>query len=290
MKITTSVLQMFIDVGQKSALKQVKEAGFDGVDFPLYWSKYHDTLLGENYKEVAIEEKNKLLDANLICNQTHAPFMHFQYENVMDESDEMYLRLVRAIEVTSIFGAEYIVIHNVKVPDGVDFFEYNLKYFKSFEKYCKKFNVKIAVENLYKKDEKRDCYVGRLGKPEELNSFLDALNSPYYVACVDIGHAALTGVEPEDYILGVKKEYLKVFHIHDNNYKADNHYLPYFGLFDWNKITKAIAKAGYEGNFNLETECIRYMDEDFKIEGLKFTYKIAKKLVEKIEEYKKTEQ
>ncbi len=59
--------------------------------------------------------------------------------------------------------------------------------------------------------------------------------------------------------------------------------MPYFGLLNWDKITKAIAKSGYNGNFNLETDCIRYMDEDFKIEGLKFTYKIAEKLVKKIE-------
>lgn len=289
MKITTSVLQMFIDVGQEKALKQVKEAGFDGVDFPLYWSKYQDTLLGENYKELALEEKKRLDDANLICDQTHAPFMHFQHGDVMDESDESYLRIVRAIEVTSILGAEYIVIHNIKVPYGVDFFEYNLKYFKSYEKYCKKFNVKIAIENLHRWDEKRECYSARFGLPEELNEFIDALNSPYFVACVDVGHAAVTGLEPEDYISGVKNEYLKVFHIHDNKYKKDDHYLPYFGLFDWNKITKAIADSNYEGNLNLETECVRYMDEDFKIEGLKFAYKIAENLVKKIEGYKKTE-
>jgi len=51
---------------------------------------------------------------------------------VFDVTDPEYQKLVRSIEAASIMGAESIIVHALKVPEGVDLFAYNLEFYKSF--------------------------------------------------------------------------------------------------------------------------------------------------------------
>lgn len=284
--------QMFENYGTDEGLKILKEAGYDAVDYQLCWSKFYDTLLGDNYREYALEEKKILDKHNVICNQAHAPFLQFNFknfENKIDISDEAYLKIVRSIEVASILSAKYIVIHAIKnfLPDDVDFEEYNFEFYKSLEKYAEKFNIKIAVENLFYRDKKRDYLRGSFGTPEQLCNFVKRLGTKNFTACVDIGHAALVGNEPEDFILGMDKDILGVFHVHDNDYKNDMHFMPCFGRFNWDKITDAIGKKGYEGDFSIEASSfLKNVDKKLFPSALKLSADVGRNLIEKIEKAK----
>ncbi len=141
-----------------------------------------------------------------------------------------------------------IVVHSVTTPKGVDFEQYNIEFYKSFIPYCEKAGICVAVENLFGRDTKRNRLTSKLGTPKELNTIVEKINSPWIVACVDIGHASLTGYEPEEFINGLTLGILKCLHVQDNDYLDDRHIVPYMGNLNWEAIITSLKKTGYTGD------------------------------------------
>jgi len=85
---------------------------------------------------------------------------------------------------------------------------------------------------------------------------VDSLNNmcgeKLFVACLDTGHALLTGGgDPCDMVdtLGAR---LKLLHVHDNDGKRDRHQVPFTGIIDWDRFAKALVKNAYNGILSLE--------------------------------------
>ena len=64
-------------------------------------------------------------------------------------------------------------------------------------------------------------------------------------ACVDIGHAHLTGGAPD--AIEVLSGYIATTHIHDNRGKTDDHLVPFDGTIDWVATMTEFSKVGYAG-------------------------------------------
>lgn len=64
-------------------------------------------------------------------------------------------------------------------------------------------------------------------------------------ACLDVGHAHLTGGAPEaaDLLSG----YVITTHIHDNRGHSDDHLVPFEGSIDWTETLATLTKIGYQG-------------------------------------------
>ena len=241
-------------LGEKDGLKMIKEAGFDCVDFSYYAFKPDSDALGDRYVEYATELRAILDEIGLACSQAHAPYI-MSYDAKFDLSYANYRATVHSIESAAILGAKNIIVHTIAVPrdvKDVSMWELNQRYYRSLIPFAEKAGICVAVENLYSYDDKRKCFVGRLGSPAELSGFVKELNSPYVVACVDVGHASITGYEPEEFIEGMDSSILKAVHIHDGDYQGDRHTLPYLGKFHWNDVLAALKKIGFEGNLNFE--------------------------------------
>jgi sugar phosphate isomerase/epimerase len=254
----------------------IKDAGFECVDFSYYAFKTDSPTLGEGYIEYAKELRAYLDEIGLECSQAHAPYI-VGYDATFDLSDINYRATVHSIESAAILGAKSIIVHNIPVPKEkkeLSFWELNQTYYKSLIPVAEKAGICIAVENLYSYDDKRECFVGRLGSPRELNAFVKEVNSPWVVACVDVGHASITGYEPEDFIAGMDGDILKAIHIHDGDYLGDRHTLPYLGRFHWDDVLAALKKVGFEGNLNFEI--ISYLNK-LPVELLPDALRLAEK-------------
>lgn len=279
MNLSVELYSVTKHFGDHKAVELIKQAGFDAIDYSYYYEKECEEILGENYKEYAREFRAYLDLSGISCNQAHAPFT-FQYGMNLDVSEEKYLHIVRSMESAAILGAKNIVVHAVTVPEDVDFEAYNIEYYKSFIPYCEAFNIHVAVENLFSRDPKRHRLVGKLGSPKELNRIIKKIDSPWIVACVDVGHAALTGYEPEDFISRVDPGILKCLHIQDNDYLDDRHMLPYLANLNWSAVMTALKKCGYEGE--LTFEIVKYLQKfppELIPDALKFAAVIGKHLI-----------
>ena len=256
MKLSVELYSVAQSLGDLRAIELIGQAGFDAIDYSYYYEKECEEVLGENYARYARDIRAHLDRVGISCNQAHAPFK-FRYGMNRDISEPKYLNIVRAMESASILGAKNIVVHSVSVPEDVDFEQYNIEYYRSFIPYCEAFGICVAVENLFRRDAKRKRMVGKLGSPQEINSIVKKIDSPLIVACVDLGHASLTGYEPEDFVSRVDPSILKCLHVQDNDYLDDCHTVPYLGRLNWDAVMTALRSSGYEGD--LTFEIVKYL-------------------------------
>lgn len=268
-----------IKFGDKKGIEMIKNAGFDSVDYSFYGQYDNDDILGNGYKQHA-ERVREILDrSGLTCNQAHGPFDVY---SSFDMTDNNFARLTRALEAASIMGAKHIIMHSLPEKSDTKILEYNTSYFKSIEPYCEKFNIKVAIENLYYDDKRSGCCRGRLHTPELLYEMLSRLKSEWFGVCIDLGHTGIVGIEPQDMIKAFDNKTLLGLHVHDNDYKSDQHFFPYNGNFNWDRIMSALKEINYKGDFTLEVvDQMLKFDDEFLPEALIYAAKVGRYLMAK---------
>jgi len=253
MKLSMETYVLHQRYGDEKAFELLRQAGFDGVDYSFYGHE-DPWFVKDDYRDYAVRLKKTLERMEMTCVQAHAPF-NMEYGDAFAMEEPHYLELVRAIESAAILGAKCIVVHALELPLVArveEFEEVNYQYYKSLQPYCEKFGIQIAVENLFQVDEKRKCCKGMFGSPRELCAILRRLNSDCFTACVDVGHASLTGWEPEHFLLDMEPRFLGAVHIQDTDYLWDRHTLPFTADFNWAAIMAALKKQNFRGPMNLE--------------------------------------
>ena len=281
MKLSIDNGMLLARYGEFESARMIKEAGFDCVDMTYYLSSPDSPLLNDGYREHAVNLRKHLDDLGLECNQAHAPFV-FAYGDRFTLDDTHYRAIVRSMESAAILGAKIIVVHSVGHKEGNNILfdrEYNINYYRSLIPYCEKFGIKVAVENLFECDGNGD-FVGRLGSPDELSDFIKELDSPYFCACVDTGHASLTGYKPEDFISGMSADVLKVLHVHDGDYKGDRHTLPFLSEFNWQGIMGSLKNIGYDGELTFEIlNYFQWIPAPLVPDALRFAERVGRHLI-----------
>lgn len=276
MKLAVEVWHTIRALGEEKGLALLKKSGFDAVDYSFYWQDPVHGILGDDYLERAEKTKKLLAECDLVCKQTHAPF-GTTYGTPMDISHPEYKAIVRAIEYASVIGAKHIVVHGIKTPTGVSETEYNVKYYRSFLPYLKKFGIKIAVENL----------AGTMTTPKRMNAVLEQLEPEYYAGLLDVGHANHRHIAPETFVRKILPGRLQGLHIHDNYGQIDDHILPYMGTIQWEFVLEALADVNYDGDFTLELPgFIPKFAPDMLPEALSFAAGIGWKMIDKIQALK----
>ena len=254
MKLTIDSFHPQQRFGEKEGLKMIKDAGFDGVDYTFCGLPDDHPFFGESSGEYARQMREYLDLIGLPVVQAHAPF-DLAYEEPFDLSCRNYAKIVRALEAAALLGAPCIVVHAVTVRDrSADFIEdYNYEFYRTLEPYAEKYGIRIAVENLFNTDRKRKSYSNRrCGTPELVNRMLARLDSDWFTVCLDLGHAAMTGFEPEEFLRGVIPGAVTALHVQDTDYLADRHQLPFICDLNWPEIMTALGETGYSGTFNYE--------------------------------------
>ena len=273
-----------------------KTAGFTAMDYGLGELIRDDSpFCGDGYREVAGEIRDICDKKGFPIVQTHAPFK-FKTEQWDDPAlfeSVTFPRIVRTLEISAILGAKVVVVHPIHhmVYHGheEEIFERNMEYYRRLIPYCEQFGIKVAVENMFQKDERRKCLVhDTCSRPEELIRYVDTLNSEYIVACLDVGHAGLplSDVEAADFVYALGHDRLQSLHVHDNDYQLDRHVLPYLGQMDWESICRALGEIDYQGDFTYEVkhDLIRGKDKGFIPIGARFMADVGKHLMSMIDE------
>ena len=106
----------------------------------------------------------------------------------------------------------------------------NVEFYRALIPDCERLNIRVCAENMWQWDDKREIIVDSIcAQPEEFCALLDAIDSPWIVGCLDIGHSALVGVEPADFIRALGSKRLQALHVHDVDYRKDCHTIGYEG-------------------------------------------------------------
>lgn len=270
----------------EKAIELYAKAGFDAYDFSFFsfidedWRtggtvvlKPNSPLMGEDYIAYAKHLRAYADSLGISCNQTHAPFPI--------RNPGLAERMPWALEISAILGAKHCVIH----PDNNLGAEGNAEFYRTLLPLAKELGVKIATENMWnwtRANGLDQAAPAACSDPASFNAHLDAVNDEFLVACLDIGHAEMRGLNttaPE--MIRALGNRLHALHIHDNDKWHDSHEIPFSMSLDWNEIVKALVDIDYKGYFTLE--CDQYFKNagytaDSALEGAKNLASAAKKL------------
>jgi len=255
MKISTEIASFAKVVGEEKAIEYVARAGFDHWDFSMFemarfnkaTGKLFETghpLMGNERLAFARKLKQIGLDFGITCNQAHAPFP-VRIPEILDA--QKY-----ALECAAEAGAKICVVH----PDYFKSPEENAEMYFELLPFAKEYGVKIATENMWNWDtEKLEALPAACSDAKNFLDHILAVNDPFFVACLDIGHAEMRGLNTTAveciHTLG---NHLQALHIHDNDKWHDSHMLPFSMDIDFDAILKALKDIGYNGDFTLEAD------------------------------------
>lgn len=282
MRISTEIGSAARRIGEEKAVQYVAEAGFDCWDFTMLrmcaydWDLQRITpsdhpLAKKDYLSYARRLKKIGLDMGITCNQAHAPFPSM--------AKGMFPYLERAIECTAEAGGQICIIH----PDNNQSPEENGEMYERLLPLAKSCRVKIATENMWNWDSDKECpSPAACSQSENFLAHMHAVEDPYLVACLDIGHAEMEGSgDGAANMIRSLGSYLQALHIHDNDHFHDSHQLPFTMAIDFVEIKKALDEIGYRGDYTLEADAYlgKYSDEEL-LYGMKELAQAARRFAQ----------
>lgn len=279
MKLSTEIYTLSSRFGDVKALNLFAEAGFDSLDYSMYDDAVYGPAFSDNYKQYAAKLRQIARDCGIRFNQAHAPFgfCFDDYQNPL-----LIDRTKRAVEFAARLGAAQIVVHPVNCHEGTDQLAYNVDFYSQFDSLCDDFGIKIAIENMWGYDRDRCCFFQNVcSNGAELAKYVDIMGKNF-CACLDVGHCVLVREKPEEAVRQLGRERLRALHIHDNNFRDDDHLLPYSGKIDWDVFMRTLGKIGYEGDLTLEAlSYFKKIPDDYIFEAVKYAERMGRYLISK---------
>lgn len=253
MKTSTEIVSASRIIGEERAVEFCGRAGFDAWDFSMFDMVKYDWSTGkmsENTHPLSGNERLAFarrlkqigLDNGIVCNQSHAPFPSY--------AEGIFPYLMHSIECTAEAGGKICIIH----PDNFKSPEENAEMYMKLLPFAKDCGVTIATENMWGWDSEKDqAAFAACATPESFNAHLDAVNDEYFVACLDIGHAEMKGLNTScEKMISALGDRLEALHIHDNDRWHDSHQIPFSMDIDFDGVVSALKKINYKGYFTLE--------------------------------------
>lgn len=281
MKISTEINSAAKHIGEEKAVEYIAKAGFDGWDFSMFRmvskDKVNKVLLetdhplgNEDYLAFARKLRKIGEDNGISCNQSHAPFP--------SDFPGMEDCLFRSIECTAEAGGEICVIHPCNNLSA----EKNAEMYQKLLPFAKTCGVKIATENMWNRAPDRSIVPAACSAPDDFCKHIDILGNDDLVACLDIGHAEMVGLNTSAvemiHALGHR---LQALHIHDNDFDHDSHQIPFSMKIDFEPVVKALKDIGYAGWFTLEADSyLKDFAEENVFAGIQDLAQSARKLAD----------
>ena len=287
MRLSSTTDRLQEKFGIYKAIDILSEAGYDAIDFSQFDKEIYESLDDKAYYT---EIRKYAEDKGLCFNQSHAPFASsFEDE---ERTAKRFDEIVNAIKRASYLGIKNIIVHPCQhLKYDVDgnpekLFEYNMEFYSRLIPYCEEYDIRVALENMWQ-------YTGMINhstcsRPDEFVRYLDGLNNDCFVACLDLGHAALVREDVVEFIKKLGNKRLQCLHVHDVDGTNDSHTLPFYGSINWDKVMRALAQIDYKGDLTFEADAFMNNKPDALLpDCAKLMAKTGKYLVSVFDGYKK---
>lgn len=248
----------------------VKEAGIDGIDFPLYTlqskedPRFFDKSLDELI-EIVRPLKEALDRHGLIVCQTHSPYPTYKVGE--DEFNAYQIRAHRkCFDLARYLGSDLMVVHPAHhvtmTPEEQR--EESIKLYSALIEDAERTGVTILLENMWARrgGSGSAIFDSACANAAESVDYIDTLNAiagkEIFGYCFDVGHASLCGKNMHNFLhtLGSR---VKALHIHDTDRINDTHTIPYSfctssgaPMTDWEGMLAGLREIGYRGDINFE--------------------------------------
>jgi len=280
--------------GDHDAIRLLAGIGYDALDYSMFdILNQNHPLNKDDYREYAQSLRKTAREYNIIFNQSHAPFPSYIQNPKEDKAgynELIVLAIIRAMEVTSILGGKIVIVHPITLINESyqTNKEFNINFYNNLVPYCKKYNIKIALENMWGWDgEAKKVNPAACSTADEFVDYLDSLDKDYFTACLDIGHGEMQGTGAQsavELINHLGHDRLKSVHIHDNDKSGDLHTLPYTQKLNWDEIMNALKNINYDGELTFEADnFISKFPAELYLSASKLMLDVGRYFVEKYE-------
>ena len=272
--------------GFLDGVKLLIDSGYPALDFSFLDEQ--EFVHGDDGLENAKRIRALADEHGVIFHQAHAPFGGY-LETFMERHA---YKFPRVFEFAGILGVENIIVHPIRPTprylgcESENFYA-NLEYYSSLVPLARENGLKIAIENMYGRNPFTNTIEPSVGgNIRELAEIYDALDaSDVFTLCLDVGHSALCGFNPDESIRTLGHDRLGALHIHDVDFISDLHTLPGMSKLNWDSICHALAEIDYKGVFTLEADkFLSGIDTALYPSAMKFMADTARCLAAKVDE------
>ena len=262
---------------QEESIKLIKEAGFDAYDLSMM--RVSDFFASDDYINNAKKLRDYADKLGIQCVQTHSIFPLYHHTFELDETNRRVVYTNRILEISKILGAKNCVIHPINDFDE----QRNYEFYQKFLPTARKLDINIATENMWNW-EGAHATLAACSNHNNFKALLDLVNDDHFVACVDVGHAEMYGLETSaPLMIETLGHYVKCLHLHDNELHYDRHNLSLIEKIDYDLILDALARINYQGNITFECDGFMYrMPEKLHPSCLKMMCAIGRYLKEEL--------
>lgn len=265
MKIATSLDhgKILAGLSWEETARIMKDSGYNGIDLNMCDRQMDaDYVLSDEWHDDIVRQAEAAKIAGLEILQCHFPVVPGEFEHNGKKDYEAFenFRLsgvIRAIETAAEIGCPVGVFHPYFMMSADPSYNIvsNISFCRRLIPYLEKYNVRLALENVYN-------YIS----PKYINVFPDLANNILQIceesgsdlvgACIDTGHANICGLNITDMAVTYGKR-LFALHVNGNCGRHDEHVLPmnmaaWCEHTDYKKFVKALVDIGFTGPLNLE--------------------------------------
>ena len=293
MKICTQTATFQHRFGVDNAIREIAKAGFDSYDISLCYLPEDHALFNPSTQLDEIERLKEISkECGITCHQAHAPMPSSSSNPDSGDYDtKVFGRIVNSLEIAAMLGAKQIVIHPKQhlpyFSNKKALAEINYEFYQSLLPYAKQYGIRIAVENMFKRDGNRGGVIidSVCSDPKEFCEYLDALDPKWFVACLDVGHTAIVGRSVPEMIRALGHNRLHALHLQDNDLVDDRHTMPLLQKLPWDEIIKALADIEYDGYMTLEADAVfkKAMPDDIARDILRLMAKVDRYLADSVQ-------
>ena len=243
-------------VSMEDSVRVCAEAGYQFIDANLCAScRENMPLTRDDWEQWAHQLRRVGDEAGIRFTQAHAYYgigAKVTPDGVRSDGDQSEILMERSIRTAEILGVSWMVVHPLTVRDGEMYLsrasmEYNRAYYGRWAEEFARHHVGMAIENMSSSAGRRSFS----SDPAELKELIERIDHPMVGACLDTGHAYMSGIVP-DGAARMLGGHLHALHIADNHKNADEHLIPFQGTIDWPAFMRALRDIGYQDDFSFE--------------------------------------
>ena len=227
-------------------LTTIRESGFSMIEVcssPAHLD-YHDPAAVERAAA-------RIRDLGMEAYSFHAPFAdHIDIASPNEKRKEAAVaEVLRAAEAAAILRVHYFVIHpgpehppEISDEDQLGRMRNVVGSLNQVARHCRELGIICVLEN------KLPHLL--FGNTSDILWILDAITAAEVGACLDTGHAFLSGDMQS--LIRKLRGHLRMIHAHDNGGAQDDHLPPGDGRIDWEATLRELVEIRFRGGLILE--------------------------------------
>lgn len=296
MKIGVQIEKQIQWFGERGALAQAAQAGFDTIDLSLHPMTDEAQVFMQTASHQQVFDHYAALreyaqGLGLTFSQIHAPLRPAYYADQTEYNENYYQTQERSVVACAALGTPLAVFHMLQPPLERYSEKYqregealNVEFFGRMMPLLEKYGVQVCIENLFGITTlPSDDYDYSLNsRTQDVKHIIDSYNALFgkdrFVACVDTGHAFVMGQDPAQMVRTLGSR-VRALHVADNNGRQDQHNAPGQGGINWNDLLSALKEVGYQGSFSFEADGFALaFGKEGSADALEFLCKLGRRM------------